>query len=194
MAGVTLCYAIVLPGRQSGVRLGFRPDSSRENLKISTPAGRRADFEAFPIRLRPGSPISGPEAVLCNIMYVQRPRLSIVWPVLELIQIKTVYRSRQLAPQVPTSPSSVVLPAPGLRSQFGAGWDPKPTLCYAIVLPGLKAVFRAGFRPDSNRESFTIGPLAGKRPAGEPILKLSRIENSRHPTRKANFRPGSIIV
>ncbi len=31
---VTLCYAIVLPGRKSGFRAGFRPDSTRENIKI----------------------------------------------------------------------------------------------------------------------------------------------------------------
>jgi hypothetical protein len=34
-------------------------------------------------------------------------------------------------------------------------------LCYSIVLPGRKAVFRAGFRPDSIRESHKIGPPAG---------------------------------
>jgi hypothetical protein len=50
----TLGYAIMLPGRKSGFRAGFRPDSDRENLKIG-PAGRRADVEAFPIQ--PGRPI-----------------------------------------------------------------------------------------------------------------------------------------
>jgi hypothetical protein len=29
----------VLPGRKSGFRAGFRPDSSRESLKIGPPAG-----------------------------------------------------------------------------------------------------------------------------------------------------------
>ena len=38
----TLCFAIVPPGRKSVFRAGFRPDSDRENLKIGTPAGRRA--------------------------------------------------------------------------------------------------------------------------------------------------------
>ena len=37
----SLCYTIVLPGRKSGFRAGFRPDSSRERLKIGRPAGRR---------------------------------------------------------------------------------------------------------------------------------------------------------
>ncbi len=37
------------------------------------------------------------------------------------------------------------------------------TLCYVIVLPGSKSKLRAGFRPDSNRESLKIGPPAGRR-------------------------------
>ncbi len=36
-----------------------------------------------------------------------------------------------------------------------------PILLHAIVLPGRKSGFRAGFRPGSIRESFKIGPLAG---------------------------------
>jgi hypothetical protein len=39
----------------------FRPVSIRESFEIAPPAGRRADFEAFPIRIRP---TSGPEARL----------------------------------------------------------------------------------------------------------------------------------
>ncbi len=35
------CYAIVLPGRKSALRAGFRVDSTREILKIGCPAGRR---------------------------------------------------------------------------------------------------------------------------------------------------------
>ncbi len=50
----TLCYAVMLPGRKSGLRAGLRPDSSRESLKIGSPAGRRADFEAFPMCSRTG--------------------------------------------------------------------------------------------------------------------------------------------
>jgi hypothetical protein len=34
------------------------------------------------------------------------------------------------------------------------------TQCYATVLPGGKSGLRAGFRPDSNRESISIGPSA----------------------------------
>ncbi len=48
---VTLCDAIVLPGRKSGFRVEFRPDRNRESPKIGPPAGGRADVEAFPIRI-----------------------------------------------------------------------------------------------------------------------------------------------
>ncbi len=41
--------------------------------------------------------------------------------------------------------------------------------------PRPEIVFRAGSRPDSNREK--IVPPAGFLPAGEPILKLSRLGN-----------------
>ncbi len=47
------------------------------------------------------------------------------------------------------------------------------TLCEAIVLPSRKAGFRAGFRPDSTQEHRKIGPPAGRRPAGGPILTFS---------------------
>ena len=72
--------------------------------------------------------------------------------------------------------------------------DYSHTLCYAIVLPGRKSVFRAGFRPDSSRESLNIGPPAGLRPAGGLMLKLFRLEFGRNPARKTGFRPGSIIA
>ncbi len=49
----TPCYTIVLPGRKSGFRAGFQPDSSQVSLKISTAAGRRDDLEAFLKRIRP---------------------------------------------------------------------------------------------------------------------------------------------
>ena len=68
------------------------------------------------------------------------------------------------------------------------------TLCYAIVLPGRKSGFRAGFRPDSIRESIEISPSAGRRPAGGLILMLSRLESGRNPARKPDFRPGSTIA
>jgi hypothetical protein len=39
----TLGYAIELPGRNSGFRARFRPDSSRESLNAGPPAGRRPE-------------------------------------------------------------------------------------------------------------------------------------------------------
>jgi hypothetical protein len=56
--GPILCCAIVLMGRASGVRVGFKPNSSQESIKIAPPrpkAGRMADFDVFPIRIRPKS-------------------------------------------------------------------------------------------------------------------------------------------
>ncbi len=50
-------------------------------------------------------------------------------------------------------------------------------LGYTIVLPGRKSGFRAGFRPYSNMENIKIGPLAGRRLAGGPILRLSLLES-----------------
>ncbi len=47
----TLCCARLLPGRKSAFRAEFRPDSRRECLTIGPPAGRRTDFDAFPIRI-----------------------------------------------------------------------------------------------------------------------------------------------
>ncbi len=38
-----LCYAIVLPGRSSGFRVGFRSNSIGESLKIGRPAGLRLE-------------------------------------------------------------------------------------------------------------------------------------------------------
>ncbi len=37
--GNHLAYVMQLPGRKSGFRAGFRPDSSRESLKLGPPAG-----------------------------------------------------------------------------------------------------------------------------------------------------------
>jgi hypothetical protein len=58
------------------------------------------------------------------------------------------------------------------------------TICHAIVLPIRKGVFGAGFRPDSDCD----------RPAGVPILRLSRLESGQNSARKADVRPGSTIA
>ena len=59
-------------------------------------------------------------------------------------------------------------------------------LCYAILLPGRKPVFRAGFRPDSDRESLTIGPPAGRRDLEVIPIKIRPKPNpeARFPARK----------
>jgi hypothetical protein len=53
----TLCCSIVLPGRRSVFRAGFRLDSCRENSGRRK-ASRRAYIAVFPFRVRPKS---GPE-------------------------------------------------------------------------------------------------------------------------------------
>ncbi len=50
------------------------------------------------------------------------------------------------------------------------------------------------FRPDPRRENLDIGPLAGRGPAGEPMLRLIRLESNRNPGRKPDFWPGSTFV
>ena len=51
------------------------------------------------------------------------------------------------------------------------GDAPSCTLCYAIVFPDRKSGFRAGFRPDSSRESFKIGPPAAQLGRQEPASR-----------------------
>jgi hypothetical protein len=52
----------------------------------------------------------------------------------------------------------------------------------------------AAFRPDSSGDSFTMGPPAGFRPAGGPILRFYRLDSGRNLARKPDFRPGSTIA
>ena len=78
----------------------------------------------------------------------------------------------------------------------GPGADPRGqgqvrTICYAIMLPGRKSAFRAGFWPDCYRERTKIGPL---RPAGGAISVLPRQQSGQNPARKADFRFGSAIA
>jgi hypothetical protein len=62
-----LCYAIVVPGRESAFRAGFWPDCYRENAEIGRPECRFRFFPgSSPAKIRPGRPIYGPEALLPN--------------------------------------------------------------------------------------------------------------------------------
>ncbi len=68
----------LLPGRKSAFRAGLWPDCYHEKTEIGPPAGRRpAGGPRFrfspgssPAKIRPGSQIYGPEALLCNIEYM----------------------------------------------------------------------------------------------------------------------------
>ncbi len=68
------------------------------------------------------------------------------------------------------------------------------TRCYAILLPGRKSAFRAGFWPDCYRENTKVGPPASRRPAGGPISVFSGWQSGQSPARKADLRPGRIIA
>ncbi len=94
----------------------------------------------------PGSQVLRPEAVLHNIGYTLGPLVSGHLEASDHVSLAVVTTS--------------ILPL--------------PTSFYAIVFPGRIAGFRAGFWPDSSREIVNICAPAGKRPAGEPILKLCR--------------------
>ncbi len=50
------------------------------------------------------------------------------------------------------------------------------------MVPGQRLAFRAGFRPDSNRESFKIGLTAGRK------ADFEGLESGRDPARKTDFR------
>jgi hypothetical protein len=76
--------------------------------------------------------------------------------------------------------------------------DDKPLcrtiLWYAILLPGRKSAFRAGFWPDCFREGTEIGPPAGLRPAGGPISVISRWQSCQNLARESDFRLGTTIA
>ncbi len=70
----TLCRAILLPCRKSAFRAVFEPDCYRESTEVGPPAGRGPAGGTIlmfpgssPAKIRPGSPIYGPEALLPNI-------------------------------------------------------------------------------------------------------------------------------
>ena len=138
---LALCYAMVLPGRKSGFRAGFRPDSSRDSFKIGPPAGRR------PI----GRPISGPEAPLRNIGCVFF--FLCVFYYIERTTTATFAR--------------------GSGQLYTAGRQGGQTV--------------VSFRPARGSALLAPPPVRWR-------AWLRRLVSGRNPARKADFRPGGIIV
>ncbi len=69
MWAAAVCYAIVLPGHNSDFRARLWPDCYREKPEIGPPAGGPISVlsrQHSPVKIRPGRPISGPEALLRN--------------------------------------------------------------------------------------------------------------------------------
>ncbi len=62
------------------------------------------------------------------------------------------------------------------------------------MLPGQKSGFWARFWQDFNPENLKINPLAGRRPAGGQILKLSRLESRQNLAREPDLRPGGTLA
>jgi hypothetical protein len=153
---ITLWYAIMLPGRKSGFRAGFQPDSSRESFRIG-PAGRRADFEVFPIK---------------------------IWTDLRL--------GARLGAKSTTIKSK--RDGEGTASQSLVGsehreFKTKPEGAHFEILHITKLCFRAEnrtFGPD-------LGTPAGRKPAGGPTLRLSRVDSDRNPPREPDFRPEALL-
>jgi hypothetical protein len=149
----------MLPGRKSDFRAGFRPDSIREASKsVLRPAKGRpgANFEPFPIRIRPQSGRSLRRDLFltssCEVV-------SFVWGLFRLCFLPCPMVHLRTYPMLRNNASS------------------------------RKSGFRAGFGPNYIRESFKIkiGPPAGLRPAGMPILMVPLIESNpeaRFPARK----------
>ncbi len=70
-------------------------------------------------------------------------------------------------------------------------WDPTITLCYAIVLPGRKPAFRAGFCRTATGKALRLV----LRPAfGRPEGRFRLFQYGPDPARKSDFRPGSTIA
>ncbi len=150
----------VLPGRKSAFRVGFCPDCYREGTEIGPPAGLRpagGRSRCFPVAVRPGRPISGPEARLRKLEY---------WSFFENCR-----GPKSSKPPIDNCTQGLNLQCVANRSGLlGRGRE----LFLGLESSGRKSGFRDGFLPDSSRENLSIGPPADRRPAGEPILSFSR--------------------
>jgi hypothetical protein len=126
-------------------------------------------------------------------------RIGWFWLVLQPVGFNRGVRARPGKAKWPTQrygssdpPGRAVVPTRIKRGSWGSNSPmeaeaPQGNLRDALVLPGCKSGFRAIFRPDSNREDFSIG-----HPADFEALptKIS----GRSPAPKTAFRPGSTIA
>ncbi len=157
----------------------------------------------------------GPESfgiVVCQSMGTMPGILGFVWLRFRPTSGSKSMMSRRILGALLAQPSRELSPStcqqvyPFLRVvpvRFGTGAYPQKAgetiilVCYRMLrnsASGLEMGLRAGFPPDSGRESFNIGPTAGFGPAGGQILKLPPLKSSRHPARKPGFRPGNKIA
>ncbi len=113
----------MLPGRKSGFRAGFEPYSNRARIKISSPAGRRADFERFPTRIWPKS---GPEARLPARLH----------HCVTYGTNKGVVR-KNFPLEIRQAPST--RPTENSDDDRNARTHGRPTLCHTILLPGFQS-------------------------------------------------------
>ncbi len=161
----TLGYAIELPGRKSPILGGLSgpllPQSPLETVEGFAPTFSSGSCGRRE-PLRPQkSTISGPEALLGNLKY---------W-------VACYGAGPRLC-----RPNIRIFTDASLLRFFNSMLDNGASG---------RSGFRAGFRPDSIRESLKIGP---RRPAGVAIWRLSRLEAVENLARKPDFRPGSTIA
>ncbi len=120
-----------------------QPENPKSSPEGWLTARMYGPVEPGPAEIRPGRPIYGPEAPKSALSVEPEGGVS-------------RYKGGMV------QPSGRTLPEAG-NPALGPC---KNTLCYAIVFPGRKSSFRAGFRPDCYLEKNEIGSPAGLRPEG----------------------------
>ncbi len=169
----------MFPKQKSGFRAGLRPDSNKENNKSGPPAGP----------LPAGTRILTLSPSKSNRHPTRIPDLRPG----KVIAQQRVYPGPGLPGNTRDTgiPRTQAEPRPEAETQVcrSLGYN---TLCYAytIMFPNRKSGFRAGFRPDFNRENLKIGPKAGRRADFEAFLIRIRPTSDAEP----NFHPGSNIA
>ncbi len=140
------------------------PDTSRPHNRRGARPGRAPDAQRLILN---SAELQGPGTLLRI-----QPGIFDFAPDLSLKRSQT---KPKISGTVPTDRHTTIPNDSGpISACFGVFVDEISTLCYATMLPGRKSSFRAGFQPDSKRESLKIGPPAGLRPAGGPSLRLSQ--------------------